>query len=62
MLHRVPCTGTVVYAWLGRDAPYFQLLQSGMDARQARERAADMNQRYFPSQSAYEGLRTAGAR
>jgi NNP family nitrate/nitrite transporter-like MFS transporter len=51
--------GTVLYALLGRNAWYFQLRRSGMDAEAARSRAEAMGQEVFPSERAMQGLATS---
>jgi NNP family nitrate/nitrite transporter-like MFS transporter len=54
--------GTVTYAFLGRNAPYFQLRSQGFNRVESRERASEMGQELFPAWSVRESLRiSAGA-
>lgn len=49
--------GTGLYAAVGRNAWYFQLVAKGMPAEQAREAAARMGQEIFPAGSVVDSLR-----
>ncbi len=48
--------GTVLYAFMGRNAWYFQYLEQGMEPKTARKRAEEAGQKVFPSGSAIETL------
>ncbi|HZP46184.1 MAG TPA: MFS transporter [Candidatus Binataceae bacterium] len=56
------CLGTLAYALLGRDAPYFQLRHRGVSDRDARRIARDHGQQLFPSGSVRDGLVLAAGR
>ncbi len=49
--------GTVLYALLGKNSPYFQLLKQGLDPAAARARARELGQDLFPAASLKESLR-----
>lgn len=49
--------GTILYAVLGRNAWYFQLLAHGVPAVQARQKAHELGQDLFPAGSLTESLR-----
>lgn len=48
--------GTLLYAYIGRNAWYFQLRKSGYGPEEARESAAEQGQSLFPRASAIEAL------
>ena len=52
-------TGTIFYAALGRNSPYFQLLKKGLAPADARVRAHDLGQDLFPAGSLKDSLRTS---
>lgn len=49
--------GTVLYAFLGRNSPYFQLLKQGLTPAEARSRAHELGQDLFPSGGLRDSLR-----
>lgn len=51
--------GTLLYAMLGRNAWYFQLLSAGKDRDGARLRAREMGQELFPAGTTMDSLRIA---
>ncbi|HEX6200858.1 MAG TPA: MFS transporter [Thermoanaerobaculia bacterium] len=51
--------GTVGYFYLGRNAPYFQLVQAGVAPAAARSQAAAAGQELFPAGSLKESLRVS---
>ncbi|WP_226011957.1 MFS transporter [Halomicrobium salinisoli] len=53
--------GTVAYAFLAVDSPYFQFLKQGADPETARERASRHGQELFPGGDAVVALREAAA-
>ena len=55
-------SGTVAYWFLGRNAWYFQLRERGLNATEARRRAAELGQELFPSATIAEGLRVAAGK
>lgn len=48
--------GTILYWWLGKNAPYFQFLDKGMDAPQAREAALKAGEDLFPKGDIMQSL------
>jgi len=52
-------TGTILYTFLGRNAPYFQLLAQGVPPDQARPIAKQHGQTLFPARSLRESLRVS---
>ncbi len=53
--------GTVGYAFLGRNAPYFQLVRAGTAPAEARRESAEAGQELFPAGSLKESLRVSAA-
>jgi MFS transporter, NNP family, nitrate/nitrite transporter len=51
--------GTAIYAAIAVDPYYFQLRKQGLDANQARERAAELGQELFPSGNTFVSIREA---
>lgn len=51
--------GTVLYAVLGRNACYFQLIQKGMGSEEARRQARESGQSLFPAGSLIQSLRVS---
>ncbi len=51
--------GTVGYAFLGRNAPYFQLVRAGTAPAEARREATAVGQELFPAGSLKESLRVS---
>jgi NNP family nitrate/nitrite transporter-like MFS transporter len=51
--------GTGIYAWLSRDAYYFQLRQQGVDAEKSREIAREKGQELFPNERVWQAIITA---
>lgn len=49
--------GTVLYAIFGRNAWYFQLLEQGLPAAEARAQAAEQGQTLFPAKSLVDSLK-----
>jgi NNP family nitrate/nitrite transporter-like MFS transporter len=49
--------GTLLYAWLGRNSPYFQLLAQGRTREDARAGARLLGQELFPAGTLAESLR-----
>ncbi len=49
--------GTILYAMFGRNAWYFQLLEQGLPAAEARARAAEQGQTLFPAKSLVDSLK-----
>lgn len=49
--------GTILYATLGRNARYFQLLAQGLPPDQARQRARELGQDLFPAGNLSDSLR-----
>lgn len=54
--------GTLAYALIGRDAPYFQLRQHGVRELEARRLAREHGQQIFPKGAARDGLILAAGR
>jgi len=54
--------GTIVYAYLGRNAWYFQLIAKGCKEQEAREIAAARGQELFPAKSLVESLILSAAK
>jgi NNP family nitrate/nitrite transporter-like MFS transporter len=52
-------TGTIFYAILGKNSPYFQLLRKGVAPADARVRAHELGQDLFPKGSLKDSLRTS---
>lgn len=52
--------GTVLYLFVGQNAPYFQLRKAGLSAADARAAAADQGQALFPQDNAFKTLVEAG--
>ncbi len=48
--------GVVLYYFTGKNAPYFQLKQQGLDDKKAQELARKLGQELFPSKSLIESL------
>ncbi|SDD00238.1 MFS transporter, NNP family, nitrate/nitrite transporter [Desulfurella multipotens] len=48
--------GTILYYATGKNAPYFQLKQKGLDEKKAIEQAKSLGQELFPSKSLVESL------
>ena len=51
--------GTVFYAAVGKNSPYFQLLKKGLAPAEARVRAQELGQNLFPRGSLKDSLRTS---
>lgn len=51
--------GTIAYALLGKNSPYFQFLKRGMAAETARARAREAGQELFPTGNLKDSLRTS---
>jgi MFS transporter, NNP family, nitrate/nitrite transporter len=51
--------GTAVYAWLARDAYFFQLRQQGFDSAQSRKIAAEKGEQLFPNERVWQAVITA---
>ncbi|HML08628.1 MAG TPA: MFS transporter [Xanthobacteraceae bacterium] len=51
--------GTAVYAWLARDAYFFQLRRQGFDAQSSRKIAAEKGQELFPNERVWQAVITA---
>jgi NNP family nitrate/nitrite transporter-like MFS transporter len=51
--------GTALYWLLGRNAPYFQLRESGLSSDEARAKARDRGQTLFPARSLKESLKVS---
>ncbi len=51
--------GTLSYAFLGRNSPYFQLLKKGLAPADARDRAHELGQDLFPAGSLKDSLRSS---
>ena len=51
--------GTVIYAGLGRNSPYFQLIKAGRSPAEARVLAKEAGQDLFPAGSLKDSLRTS---
>ncbi len=51
--------GTIFYAFLGRNSPYFQLLKKGLAPADARVRAHDLGQDLFPAGNLKDSLRSS---
>lgn len=51
--------GTVIYAVIARDSPYFQLRAAGMNARDAATRAKELGQELLPTGTAIEALKVS---
>jgi len=49
-------SGALIYSWVGRDAPYFQLRAAGLAAQPAQEAAAQAGQELFPGGGLQESL------
>lgn len=49
-------TGTVLYAFLGKNSPYFQLLKKGLAPADARARAHEVGQDLFPTGTLKDSL------
>lgn len=49
--------GTIVYALLGKNSPYFQMLKKGLAPEAARTRARELGQELFPSGNLKDSLR-----
>ncbi|GMV04622.1 MAG: MFS transporter [Gemmatimonadota bacterium] len=54
--------GTVAYAFMGRNAWYFQFRHQGLDPAEARRKAGELGQELFPSATALASLKTAAAK
>lgn len=48
--------GTAVYAWLARDAYFFQLRQQGFDSTESRNIAAAKGQQLFPNERVWQAV------
>ena len=48
--------GTILYAYTGRNAWYFQLLEQGFSPEEAKEKARELGQELFPAGSVKESL------
>ncbi len=48
--------GTAVYAWLARDAYFFQLRQQGFDSAESRKIAAEKGQQLFPNERVWQAV------
>jgi NNP family nitrate/nitrite transporter-like MFS transporter len=51
--------GTAIYAWLARDAYFFQLRQQGLDPESSRRIAREKGQELFPSERVWQAVITA---
>jgi MFS transporter, NNP family, nitrate/nitrite transporter len=51
--------GTAIYAWLARDAYFFQLRQQGFDPDASRKIAAEKGQELFPNERVWQAVITA---
>jgi NNP family nitrate/nitrite transporter-like MFS transporter len=51
--------GTVLYLFIGQNAPYFQLRKTGLSAADAKAAAADQGQALFPQDNAFKTLAEA---
>ncbi len=51
--------GTILYAAFARNSPYFQLLEGGIPAAEARVRARELGQDLLPARSLAESLRVS---
>jgi len=51
--------GTAIYAWLARDAYYFQLREHGLDAETSRTIARQNGQQLFPNERVWQAVITA---
>jgi NNP family nitrate/nitrite transporter-like MFS transporter len=51
--------GTIFYAFLGRNSPYFQLLKKGLAPADARVRAHELGQDLFPAGNLKDSLRSS---
>jgi NNP family nitrate/nitrite transporter-like MFS transporter len=51
--------GAAIYAWLARDAYFFQLRQQGLDAEASRKVAHDNGQELFPNERVWQAVLTA---
>lgn len=51
------CAGTLLYALLGKNSPYFQLLKKGLGSETARVQAHDLGQDLFPTGNLRDSLR-----
>jgi len=51
--------GTGIYAWLARDAYFFQLRKQGVDAEKSREIARAKGQELFPNERVWQAIITA---
>lgn len=51
------CAGTILYALLGKNSPYFQLLKKGMGFETAHVHAHDLGQDLFPTGNLRDSLR-----
>lgn len=51
--------GTAIYAWLARDAYYFQLRKQGFDANESRTIARSKGQELFPNERVWQAVITA---
>lgn len=51
--------GTAVYAWLARDAYFFQLRQQGFDSAASRKIAAEKGEQLFPNERVWQAVITA---
>ncbi len=51
--------GTIVYAWLARDAFFFQMRKRGVPAEEAKDVARQCGQELFPKESVWSALWTA---
>ncbi|MGI6243284.1 MAG: MFS transporter [Prevotella sp.] len=49
--------GLVIYAWIGANPPYFQLLRAGKSKEQAHDDALALDQELFPKGNAAESLK-----
>jgi MFS transporter, NNP family, nitrate/nitrite transporter len=53
--------GTAIYAWLARDAYFFQLRKEGLDADAARKIAREKGQELFPNERVWQAVSTAAS-
>ncbi|MGD0026294.1 MAG: MFS transporter [Xanthobacteraceae bacterium] len=51
--------GTAIYAWLARDAYFFQLRQQGLDSEASRKIAAEKGQELFPNERVWQAVISA---
>jgi len=51
--------GAAIYAWLARDAYFFQLRQQGFDSEASRKIAAEKGQQLFPNERVWQAVITA---